>query len=368
MGEDPRVGSGAVAPALHSPCNDEIDSMTDGAPRMRTDGANWEGPLFVIGMPRSGTKLLRNLLDRHPRIRILPWETDFLPFIDAWVASRGEPRTEAELARLASALRKSPYFDYRQKARGPLSVELWHRACRGRFDAAGLFEGFVRAELEAEPGSGVIWGDKTPGYVEHVDTLTRLFPRARLIHIVRDVRDYCLSMRESFGKDMRRAAHRWNDAMLRIAELVERGTPALACVHYEALLTDPSAELGRLCNHLGVEFTESMLALDRPVENHGSTKGRTGIVSTNLGRWRRALEPRMVREIESIAWDAMHALGYEPELARGPRSLNRPVLELLRVKDGLTLITRDVEKRGLVRSAAVYLGHYLIRRRPEAAP
>ncbi|MFS8609502.1 MAG: sulfotransferase, partial [Gammaproteobacteria bacterium] len=93
---------------------------------MRTDGANWEGPLFVIGMPRSGTKLLRNLLDRHPRIRILPWETDFLPFIDAWVASRGEPRTEAELARLASALRKSPYFDYRQKARGPLSVELWH--------------------------------------------------------------------------------------------------------------------------------------------------------------------------------------------------------------------------------------------------
>ncbi len=334
---------------------------------MRIERQPWEGPLFVIGMPRSGTKLLRNLLDRHPRIRILPWETQFLPFIAAWVASRGEPRTEAELGRLAEALRRSPYFDYRRKARGELSVRHWHSACRGRFDAAGLFEGFVRAELGLDPGSGVIWGDKSPSYVEHVDEILRLFPDARLIHIVRDVRDYCLSMRQTFGKDMRRAAHRWNAAILRIGELIERGEPALACVRYESLVARPAVELARLCDHLGVDYTESMLALDEPVENHGSTKGRTGIVATNFGRWRSALDARTVRDIESIAWAGMKALGYEPELATGPKRLGSATLKLLRAKDGLVLITRDVEERGLLRSAATYVGDYLIKRRGEAA-
>ncbi len=334
---------------------------------MRTERTCWEGPLFVIGMPRSGTKLLRNLLDRHPRIRILPWETQFLPFIAAWVSARGEPRTESALGRLAAALQKSPYFDYRRNARGELSVRHWRSACRGRFDAAALFEGFVRAELGLDPGSGIIWGDKSPSYIEHVDEILRLFPDARLIHIVRDVRDYCLSMRESFGKDVRRAAHRWNAAMLRIAERAERGEPALACVRYEALLARPAAELARLCDHLGVEYTETMLALDGPVENHGSTKGRTGIVATNFGRWRSGLDARTARVIESIAWDGMKALGYAPELAAGPRRLGGATLRLLRAKDALVLITRDVEERGLLRSAATYVGDYLIKRRGEAA-
>src|SRR5262245_12693694 len=46
---------------------------------------SWEGPMFIVGMPRSGTKLLRGLLDQHPRIRILQTETEFLPFLSAWV-------------------------------------------------------------------------------------------------------------------------------------------------------------------------------------------------------------------------------------------------------------------------------------------
>src|SRR5690606_38522672 len=103
-------GAGTCLASAARTTNEESTGI-GGASRMRIESTPWEGPLFVIGMPRSGTKLLRNLLDRHPRIRILPWETQFLPFIRAWVASRGEPRAEAELARLADALRKSPYFD-----------------------------------------------------------------------------------------------------------------------------------------------------------------------------------------------------------------------------------------------------------------
>lgn len=333
---------------------------------MPFEPAAWEGPVFVIGMPRSGTKLLRSLLDRHPRIRILPWETEFLPFIARWVEARGEPRTELAFAALADAVGKSLYFDYRRRTRGPFSWRDWRLACRGRFDAAGLFEGFARAELGVEPGSGTIWGDKSPGYIEHVEEIRHIFPGARTIHIVRDVRDYCLSLRQSYGKDMRRAAHRWSEAALRMHRLASLGMPGLFTVRYEALLREPAAELGKLCRHLGVAYSDTMLALDEPVENLGSAKGRTGIVATNFGRWRRELDPRAARTIESIAWHGMRAAGYTPELAEGPRPLGSATLRLLRAKDAAALIGRDVERRGLVRSASAYLGDYLIKRRSEA--
>lgn len=328
----------------------------------------WEGPLFVIGMPRSGTKLLKKLLNRHPRISILPWETEFLPFIVRWVDRHGEPRTAHEFERLADTLQKALYFDYRRKVRGPFSWQEWRAACRERFDAAGLFDGFARAELGLEPGSGTIWGDKSPGYIGHVEMLGRLYPNAKIIHIVRDVRDYCLSLHETFGKDMRRAAHRWNAAMTHMQTLLARNTPGLVSVRYEALVTAPAIELARLCRHLEVDYSDAMLALDEPVENHGSTKGRTGIVATNFGRWRQKLTPRMVREVESIAWHGMHAMGYTPELATAPRQLGELTLTVLRAKDGVRLITRDVENRGLLGSAAAYVGDYLIKRRSEVAP
>ena len=41
---------------------------------------HFKGPLFIVGIPRSGTKLLRGLLDEHPMIGIPPIEIEFLPY------------------------------------------------------------------------------------------------------------------------------------------------------------------------------------------------------------------------------------------------------------------------------------------------
>lgn len=329
--------------------------------RQATDA--WEGPLFLIGMPRSGTKLLRNLLSNHPAISVLPWETEFLPFLEDWVRRNGPPADEPSFGRLAAALEGAPYFDYRRRQRtDSFSRQQWRRACAGQFDAAGLFEGFARAELGLDRGSGTIWGDKSPSYIERIDLVRGVFPAAKLIHIFRDVRDYSLSLNRSFGKDLRRAAHRWNAAVLRMHGLEAEDRERLISVSFESLLTDTANQLSRLCGFLGLEYTDAMLALERPVENHGNAKGLTGVVTSNFGRYRRDLSPRELRAIESIAWDGMHALGYEPELAVGPRRLGPAALKALRIKDGLTLIGKDVEGRGLLRSAATYLNDYRIKR------
>ena len=175
----------------------------------------WEGPLFIVGMPRSGARLLAALLSKHPRVRILGAETDFLPFIDDWVQRHGKPVGADSFERFASAMRRANYFDFRP-ASAPFRWENWRAACNGNFDAGGLFEGFARHELEIERGAGMIWADRSPAYVRHVPLILKHFPTARVVHVVRDVRDHCVSMRTAWGKDLRRSAWRWGQACLRI--------------------------------------------------------------------------------------------------------------------------------------------------------
>jgi hypothetical protein len=61
--------------------------------------ASWTGPLFIIGMPRSGTKLLRGLLEQHPRVRVPTIETEFFPFLVRWarLISSGARRRRSRL-------------------------------------------------------------------------------------------------------------------------------------------------------------------------------------------------------------------------------------------------------------------------------
>ena len=64
--------------------------------RAADHAARWTGPLFIIGMPRSGTKLLRGLLEQHPRVRVPTIETEFFPFLVRWVQQRGIPEQPPE--------------------------------------------------------------------------------------------------------------------------------------------------------------------------------------------------------------------------------------------------------------------------------
>src|SRR4249919_1045184 len=89
----------------------------------------WEGPLFIVGMPRSGTKLLRGLLTQHELVRIPPIETEFLPFIASWVERHGAPTTEPAFKQLYDSLRAATYFDYRGRVAPAFEWASWRVAC-----------------------------------------------------------------------------------------------------------------------------------------------------------------------------------------------------------------------------------------------
>ena len=328
-----------------------MPSMPPPSDCSRDPAERWTGPLFIVGMPRSGTKLLRGLLGQHPRIRIPSTETDFFPFLVRWVREHGLPEQPDAFATLFEELRHGPYFTLRPGA-AEFDWREWREHCAGRYDAAGLFEGFVRYETGSGAQTSCIWGDKSPAYTRHVGALLEHFPHARVVHIVRDVRDYCLSIRKAWNKDIRRAAYQWG-CDVGYAHRICRGHPRCIELRYEELVQAPQEQMRRLSEFLQIEFSDAMTRLERPVEKSGAAE----VLKGNSQKFATGLKPREIRAVESLAWDTMQALGYRPRYATRQRRLGAIERHVLRIKDATRLVMRAARHRGLAAALRFHWSH-----------
>lgn len=318
--------------------------------------SQWEGPLFIVGMPRSGTKLLRGLLSKHSRIRILAAETDFLAFIEEWIERHGSPAMPEAFERFTRELQAGNYFNFRRKAT-PFRWQEWRAACNGHFDVGGLFEGFARYELDTERGSGLIWADKSPAYIRHIPLILRHFPGARIVHIVRDVRDHCVSMRNTWGKDLRRSAWRWGRDVLTAHRQCMSMPEHCLEVRFEQLLRDPELQMRRICLFLDLKFSSDLTQLAQSVEGRGDAAGRTDIVRDNFRKFEHRLSRREIAAIESLAWDAMQALGYEPLYATEQAQLSPIMQHLLKLKDAAHLVGGGIQRKGIGAAIRFHTAH-----------
>ena len=307
----------------------------------------FEGPLFLVGMPRSGTKLLRGLLNEHSQIGIPLNETEFLPdWLRRWPDLGPQLVDRAEFQRFYDRVAGSVYFVHRLEEHGQrIDPDTWLAGCHGVLTPQSVFEALVRHDAGVPVDSGHIWGDKSPGYIAHLPALKAAFPRAKFIHIVRDVRDYCLSMQKAFGKSPVRAAQRWRD---RVA-LARTQSAAFAEdyieVRYEDLLADPAPTLTRLCGFVDRPFEPGMLTLSRATENLGDARGQRTIKADNTEKWRTAMPPKERALIERIAGDVLTSLGYPVEHT-GTCRVSRPHMLALQVYDGVQLTRIEARKRG----------------------
>lgn len=323
---------------------------------------SFSGPLFLVGMPRSGTKLLRGLLNRHPRIGIPDVETEFLPWLARRFERFGDLGSPARFAAFHARITRQTYFRFRREQGAVLEAQRWRAACR-ELSAAGVFEALIRLEVDAPHGGARIWGDKSPSYIDDLPLLKQLYPQAKVIHIVRDVRDYCLSMRKAWGKDMLRAAQRWADGVDKARhDGAALGQDYLE-LRYEDLLTGTEGELRRVCAFVGVEFDPRMLTLAKPEENRGDARGATRVVTDNLGKFARAMPPRVLSRVEEIAGPTLLACGYALALPPRPRRrLSALRSRLAQLKDAWNLVRANEGGWGIWRVALFHLRYFVTTR------
>jgi hypothetical protein len=142
--------------------------------------------VFIVGAPRSGTTLLRRIVDAHPEIAITRethWITQLLEGDDPVAPER--PVGPELLARLSTYERFTRMGADRAELERLLSGDApvsYAQLVSAIFDAYGKAQGKAHV------------GDKVPGYVARIPTLSGLFPHARFVHLIRDGRDVCLSV------------------------------------------------------------------------------------------------------------------------------------------------------------------------------
>jgi tetratricopeptide (TPR) repeat protein len=220
-------------------------------------------PIFVVGMPRSGTSLVEQVLASHAQIlgagelRLVGELLGQLPATAPTAAER-----PALLARLAALGR-----EYRER--------VW---------SAGVEQRFVV--------------DKMPGNYRYLGLLALMLPEARIIHVRRDPLDTCLSCYATpfteghdYASDLGTLARQY----LRYQQLMRYWAAVLPAgrileVRYEDLIANLEGEARRMLRHVGVPWDERCMHFhrtQRPVRTASLAQVRQPLYTASIARWKR---------------------------------------------------------------------------------
>jgi hypothetical protein len=267
-------------------------------------------PLFVLGVSRSGTTLLRVVLDRSPGIAI-PDETFFIPQL----AHRH--RSPVDPDEFLDDLRRLPRLAAWEVTADDLAARLRPGMTIGQaLDAT--FSTY--AAKHGKPR----WGDKTPMYMRHLGLIERLFPEAQYVHLVRDGRDAALAFLDmpagvvtrtwAHPRDPAGFACEWSTEVERARDLGRRVGPARYLeVRYEDLIEDLGSVVRAVCAHAELPFEAAMLEYSRVVDVSAKPHHQRLLQPPTRGvrDWRSQMAPEDVRAFEAIAGGLLADLGYE---------------------------------------------------------
>jgi Sulfotransferase family len=270
-----------------------------------------EGPVFLVGASRSGTTLLRLMLNQHPEIRI-PGEAWFIgDVIQRFPA--GKPVSFKELQEICEAI---------------LTHDRWKswecpderlRQVVMNSEGEGLEVVVDRIFRECGGvGKKSLWGEKSPRHSYLVEKIHEVFPSARFIHIVRDGRDVCAAMieRKWYDGSARRCAMCWSGMVGAAAKAQQFGAGTYRQISFEDLIRNPEETLKGICDFLGVEYVEEMLNYQETVPGEIATfetkiheKLSRSLDVSEIGRWKK-LSFRQLLIIESLAGPLLKEFGY----------------------------------------------------------
>lgn len=297
------------------------------------DGCEPASPLlFVVGCPRSGTTMLERMLDAH-RDLAMTHETH-------WVtkhAKRGRDLTREGFLRpdTLDALYADHRFVRMAPPRDQIERTLRQGPLKYRRFVRLVFDHFRRSR-----GKRFVGDKSTGGYLRDIDRLLEVCPNSRIVHLVRDGRDVCLSMLNwpknaraagrfpMFADDPVATTAAWWQWHVRAG--IEQGRSlsggAYRELRYEELVQEPDRQCAMLCEFLGLEYDPAMARFHdgRSSPSTGKSANAAWLAPTpGLRDWRTQMSDEQIAMFEAIAGDTLAMLGYErwfprvaPQVAR----------------------------------------------------
>jgi hypothetical protein len=282
-------------------------------------------PVFVVGAPRTGTTLVKEILNRHPRVHLFD-EVHFFERVWEERGRLGDLSTPASRRRaIERVLDVVSRFGSDKDVVAALPPDLYERRL---VEAGPTYPNLARILLATQCSrrGAAIWGDSSPQDILYLGTIVSWWPDARFVALVRDPRGFLSSYKNYHRRNVATHHERYNPlpasllwktymAALAAAERAPWGSAVLR-LRYEDLVSEPEATVRRLSEHVGVDFVPQMLQVDRAntsfVGEGGASAPAPGIFATSRDRWRTELTPTEIWLGERVFGDAMRPLGYEP--------------------------------------------------------
>jgi hypothetical protein len=273
--------------------------------------------IFVVGVHRSGTTLMRHVLNDHSAVALCD-ETHYMGHVISGAGmrqhlARFRPLSSDDNVERLVAHMQSPRFRKYSifKDLGwqwtwfvdsvPREEVLAHLLASDRSEA-GIFDAFMT--LYAKKRGATVRGEKTPIHLRWSEELLEWYPRSKIIHMMRDPRGVHVSDLKRRREQQKRApvykvlrslgpafetlttaetSLMWADSARRAARMARRFPDRYLVVKFEDLVVDPERVIRKLCSDLGLSFEPKML--ERTVVSAGFRKGDRGFDVAAARRW-----------------------------------------------------------------------------------
>jgi len=260
-----------------------------------------ERPVFIVGPLRSGTTLLRLMLENHPKTNF------FGEFEGAVSQAKGNAFPDIN--------------EYHQFIASDRMMQDSNFTVDEKLNYTELVKYFLQQKHIEKP-SDVIGGCIHSRF----DLITKIWPDAKFIHITRDPRDVAKSsIPMGWAGNVYGGSEFWLGPELRWAKLKQDlPTKSYIEVQYEQLIRATATELTKVCDFIGVDYDDNMPNIDQ-ISSYSKPDPKL------VEQWRKKQSAKEVVAVESQCRELMLSLGYQvvnPNTDNDPSSLQRTLLKL----------------------------------------
>lgn len=279
-------------------------------------------PIFIVGVPRSGTTLLAAMLAAHPGLSCGP-ETYFFRHLarqkSSWLCAKHAWPFRATDFLAELKYERGSVADHYGVKRNDIETYLSKQKPSVKAILSAITEQYM-ARVGKER-----WVDKTPEQLIWVADIRKHFPKSPIIRIIRDPRDVALSLaRQPWGPNTFLESllvwRRYDDLS---AQFFNQDRNSYT-IFYHKLVMSPKQELQRLCRFLAERFDDQMLQTWRSIihvnriNEPWKDKAGTPVDTSRIGVWRRMLTDTEKQQAESLIGDRLAVYAYP--ISRQPKT------------------------------------------------
>lgn len=273
--------------------------------------------LFILSSGRSGSTLLRRMLQNHPLIHIPPESEDLIPRTSSICVDHSKAHSSDRAQKYTDLVGNMSCMEH-----WALDPAVLHEELEATLISSSanhdLHSVAHRVHARSHKPSATILGDKTPLLIWYTDLLRLLYPKALFVCLIRHPLDVSSSIAKMkvHDTDALHAVERWLAAARMIRNL-QGGEHAdrILTIRYEDLVSSPRPVIEKICTILGITATDGMIEhiptnLGDTVLAHHTAVGRP-VNTTAIGAWRERMDPAEADRIWKCCSEVARSFAYD---------------------------------------------------------